>query len=205
MSDELKPWSVPEIWKGGTCYVLGGGPSLAKIDIERLRGQRVIAVNNAYQLARWIDVMYFMDKVWFGWHQEELTKWPGIKVCCAVGLGHIKWLRCLEMGRREGIDDRPTHLSRGSNSGCGAIGLAAKFGVERINLLGFDMHTVDGQHNWHGSHQRDVPPNIYQTQFTRSFNILKKALDGRGIEIVNATPGSSLTTFPIVDPEEVLP
>lgn len=205
MSKDLKPWSVPRIWEGGTCYVLGGGPSLAKLDIERLRGERVIAVNNAYQLARWIDVMYFMDKVWFGWHQDELLKWPGIKVCCAVGLGHIRWLRCLEMGKRGGLDDRPTHLCRGSNSGCGGVGLAAKFGVKKIILLGYDMQAIKGRHNYHKDHKRKVPNNIYQTQFVRSFDILKKSLDEQGIEVINATPGSLLDTFPIVDPEEVLP
>ena len=54
-------WTAPRIWDGGECFILGGGPSLAAVDVGQLRGRRVIAVNQAYKLGDWIDVLFFGD------------------------------------------------------------------------------------------------------------------------------------------------
>lgn len=54
-------WKAPSMWDGGQCFILGGGPSLTVEQVESLRGRRVIAVNQAYKLGDWIDVLFFGD------------------------------------------------------------------------------------------------------------------------------------------------
>ena len=49
------------MWDGGECFLLGGGPSLHEVDVNRLRGRRVIAINQGYKLGDWIDVLFFGD------------------------------------------------------------------------------------------------------------------------------------------------
>jgi len=64
MPRDSRLWRVPRLWPGGECFILGGGPSLKDVDMSRLKGHRVIAVNNAFKLADWIDVMFFGDPRW---------------------------------------------------------------------------------------------------------------------------------------------
>jgi len=54
-------WTAPRIWDGGECFILGGGPSLRVEQVSSLQGHRVIAVNQAYKLGNWIDVLFFGD------------------------------------------------------------------------------------------------------------------------------------------------
>lgn len=198
-------WSVPRMWKGSTVYILGGGPSLASVDIERLRGRRVIALNNAYRLANWFPMMYFHDCIWWSWHAKELASWPGVRVTSCVECQNVPWIRFLHHGNRATLDIRPQYLSRGSNAGFAGMSLAEKLGAQRIILLGYDMRVVAGQHNWHKDHQRVVNATIYQSEFIDPFIAVAPLLKVRGIEVINATPGSALTAFPIRTPEEVYP
>ena len=55
-------WSIPPEWTGETAFLLGGGPSLKGFNAECLRGRRVIAINNSWELAPWADVLYFCDE-----------------------------------------------------------------------------------------------------------------------------------------------
>ena len=201
-------WEVPKLWPGRTVYILGGGPSLANIDFERLRGQRSIAINNAYMQGRtpFAPVMYFMDWGWYNLHKHRLVVWPGLKVTTVNKCVNEPGIRVLKWRHRQGLDPDPRYMTRGTSAGFGAVSLAAKLGAKKIVLLGFDMRVIDGEHNYHkGEHKRDVDKAIYVNNFIQSFRSLLKPAAEQKIEIVNATPGSALPFFPIVDPEEVLP
>jgi hypothetical protein len=54
----FKPHSI---WKNDTAFILGGGPSLSKVDFSLIEHRRVIGVNNAYQLGDWVDICWFGD------------------------------------------------------------------------------------------------------------------------------------------------
>ena len=71
---EPKPWTVPALWGSDeTAVCLGGGPSLAPQQVDTVRGKaRVVAVNDAYRLAPWADVLYVCDHKWWGWHPAAL-------------------------------------------------------------------------------------------------------------------------------------
>ncbi len=200
-------WEVPKLWKNRTVYILGGGPSLTNFDFERLRGERVIAINNAYMEGRapWAPVLYFMDWGWYGIHRNKLAKWSGLKVTVCDKCKAEPGIKVLKWRHRLGMDDDPRFLTRGTSAGFGAISLAVKLGANRIILFAYDMRTVDGKHNYHEEHKRNVHRDIYVNNFIRPFESLIKPAADRGIEILNATPDSALKTFPIVTPEEVLP
>ena len=61
MAKKSDRWTAPRMWDGGECFLLGGGPSLHEVDVNRLRGRRVIAINQGYKLGDWIDVLFFGD------------------------------------------------------------------------------------------------------------------------------------------------
>lgn len=208
----------PRLWPGRTVYLLGGGPSLRDVDLARLVGYPVIAINNAWYFrpgAEWWrettavasgpwPVSYVNDSRWFDQYGEEYRRFPGLKVSIVSTRWHPQ-KKVLRRGHFRQLDERPDHLGWGTNGGFAALDLAAKFGAARIVLLGFDMRVVDGRENCHDRHTAAMHPGRYESQFVRDFERLPPQLKRRGIEVVNATPGSALSTFPICHPVEVMP
>lgn len=200
-------WKTFPMWRGRTVYILGGGLSLNTVDIDRLRGQRIIAVNNAFKKAPFADVCYFKD---FHWFQQEgngdnLQNFGGLTVTSCNRFRQSSWVYVLKTGDRNVVELRPERICHSSNAGCEATNLGIKFGGTKIILLGFDMQEIDGKANFHDEHDRKVSPHIYEHQFIPSFKAVKKHIENRNIEVINATPGSALTLFPIVEPEEIYP
>jgi hypothetical protein len=203
---DKKFWIAPKMWPDNTCYILGGGPSLKSLDINRLQGKRIIAVNQAYKLASWIPVMFFGDCRWLLANRKALLHFPGLKIttceqhCKEPGIKVIK-----RRNNPPGISYDAGCVVWNLSSGACAINLAVLFGVKRIVLLGFDMRIVDNEHNWHSDYQRkkNSKHNPY-SRFMRTFPAIADGLSKKHIECVNATPDSALNTFPHVKLEEVL-
>ncbi len=200
-------WTIPKLWPDGECFILGGGPSLKNIDVSRLRGHRVIAVNNAYQLGDFIDVMFFGDCRWFHLHKKQLLSFAGLKLTTCEQ--HVKYPGIKVVRRKtniNGLSNNPGLLAWNLSSGACAINVATLLGVKRIVLLGFDMQKIDGHSNWHKDHGTSNNPkhNPYR-KFMSRFAQIAKSLQSMNVECINATPGSALTEFPIVEPETVMP
>ena len=61
--------SIAEDWIGETVVCIGGGPSLTLADVTSIAGKaRVIAINDAYRMAPWADMLYACDLKWWRWH-----------------------------------------------------------------------------------------------------------------------------------------
>lgn len=221
-TDDL--WKAPRLWPDRTCYILGGGVSLNKIDFSRLYGQRVIAVNHAYKLGPW-DAMFFNDRHFFTVESRSgLLDFPGLIV--TTNRHHSGRPRVLVMKRKNiggggGIITNPHTLVWNLSSGACAINLAVHFGVRRIILFGFDMRRVSIKENdiglapdaaregwrcnWHEPHPTtDAKKNPYP-RFLVPFKGIARDLKKIGVDCINATPGSLIKVFPIVKPEEVYP
>lgn len=211
MKEPNSNWIVPRLWPDGECFILGGGPSLEKIDMSRMAGRRVIAVNNAYQLGDW-PVMLYGDCAWWKTmrnseglgHKAMLAKWGGLKVhpckngCVPAGV-HILNRR----NRPFGIQRSPDRVAWNLSSGACAINLAVHFGVARIVLLGFDMRRIGDEHNWHREHgQRPAKFDPYPRHL-EPFAAIARDLKAMAVECINATPGSAIECFPIRDPEDI--
>lgn len=203
--DGQKWWVVPKLWPGQTCYVLGGGPGLSLVDVDRLRGERVIAVNMAFALGDWIPCMFFGDCRLYHTIKKQLQTFAGLKVTtCNQHLDKPGIQVVKRKNGSYGISADPGQLMWNLSSGACAIGLGAHFGVKRIVLCGFDMQNVNGHSNYHDLYGQAKNKNPYP-RFLRVFENIAKDLKARKIECVNATPGSALSHFPIVDIESVMP
>ena len=195
-------WKIPRMWPGATCYILGGGPSLLKADLNIVRKKRTIATNNAYQLAPWAEILFFMDDKWFHEHAVGLSKYHGIKVTIAPKFQHTKGVKWLERGSKTMLSTIPTMVHNGNNSGYAAVNIAFHLGVSRIILVGFDMRVVDSKHNYHDQHKRKMLDNIYDKEYIPNFGTIKEPLEKQGVSVYNTCLDSGLKCFPFVSLEE---
>jgi hypothetical protein len=169
-----------------------------------------VGCNDAYKLGTWVDWCVFGDKRWFGWNVEELSTWENREqvVCCVPqlleGRGKYPWLKILRRDEaRFGLSIEQDTVCWNRGTGGTAINVAYLLGASRIVLLGFDMRMVDGKHNWHDNHQKVERDKIYQGSMMPFLKPMSDAMKVTGLQIVNATPGSALTLFPIVTLEEL--
>ena len=200
------PWRIPlGAWAGSPAFILGGGPSLARVDLDRLRGRgRVIAVNNAgLDLAPWADVLYFADgwQRWLGWNVDRLDRFKGDKIVTRARL--VPWPEAPKIWR-VAHDMAIPHVVDGSAvagvcGGSNAISLAWQLGASPIVLLGFDMRPG----NYHSDHKRPPKPGQHALTFIPALERMARAMRGPQV-VLNATPGSALRAFPSVDLEELL-
>ena len=194
---EIEFATVPRLWPGSTIVCIGGGPSLTKEDVEQCRGQHVIAVNDAYRLAPWSDVLYACDARWWKWHREAAMAFPGLKYGLFSGNGLPPpecGVNVLQTDGTRGISDDPGALRTGLNSGYQAVNLAVHLGAARVVLLGFDMGpSKDGQTHWFGRHPQQLR-SPYE-QFRAAFQTMLEPLAKSGVEVLNASRDTALTCF----------
>ncbi len=201
----MKLWSVtPGSWKGETCFIIGGGPSLPVDLVPYLGSQgRVIAVNNAYKLAPLADITYSADYDWFLWHRRNLHSYIGPLLLMRADLPPLTG--CKRVVRRimhiggPRLSRDPARIA-GWCSGSNALNIAYLAGAERIILLGFDMRPG----HWHDEHKKETPPHRYQDRYIPHFEAMADELKNEPVTVLNASPGSAMTCFPIVDPRDVI-
>ena len=194
---------VERIWPGATVFILGGGPSLTQDDVLAIHGKgRVIAVNDAYRLAWWADVLYGCDAKWWAWH-NGVPKFAGLKYALEPAAGIWPGVEVLRNAGYAGLEPARDGLRTGRNSGYQAINLAVHLGAAKIVLLGFDLSPApDGRTHWFGEHP-DPVASPYD-QMIELFRTLVDPLHAVGVEIVNCSRRTRLDAFRIADLETVL-
>ena len=214
-------WSVPKIWANGTCWIIGGGPSIItqfnipddiveKVRIgelpiaayspfmHKLHNKHIIGINGAYGLGNWVDVCFFGDKLWYFNNKPALMKFHGLVVGCPLFLGMERWLdepvKYLQRHvHRFGISVNPKKVCWNLNSGAAAISFAVNAGCKRIVLLGFDMHTDGGKGHWHNLYNNKM--NMPFDKHLMGFEQIAQDAKRLGIEILNASPDSAIVQF----------
>lgn len=181
-----------------TFVLIGGGPSLTPEDVVSVRNRaRVIAINDAYTLAPWADVLYAADRKWIDWH-DGVPSFHGAKYTIASRdiTTRPDWYVMANTGLL-GLERDPSGLRSGHNSGYQAINLAVHMGAKRIVLLGYDMAApLDGPSHWFGEHP-DGLPSPYPAM-RAAFDSLLEPLSEAGVTVVNASRRTALETFPCV-------
>jgi hypothetical protein len=193
------------------CVVAASGPSLTPAVAERCRDYRVLAVNDAYRLMPFAEVLYCCDAEWWElhrgcpgflgekWSSHSVRPHPeNDKAAAAEKYG----LRLVAGRDGEGFSTDSGVIHYGSNSGFQAINLALLMGAKRILLVGFDMHSRNGRH-FFGNHPEPLSNYVRYEGLVPYFQ-RAAALLPPGIEIVNCTPGSALDCFPMATLEEAL-
>jgi len=104
---------------------------------------------------------------------------------------------------RTGLEQQPTGLRTGQNSGYQAINLAVHLGAAHLVLLGYDLQPgPGGEHHWHPPHP--IHRRSSYQNFLRDFPTLVTPLDELGITVVNATRRTALDCWPRVPLEDAL-
>ena len=195
-------WAIPTLWPGATVAILASGPSMSQAVANRIRERAVpcIAVNTTFVLAPWASMIYAADDSWWQYHKKKvdaLASPETLKV--TVEPSSFMDLLWLTNGGRLGLlDEGPTHIATGANSGFQAVQVAIKAGAANIELHGFDMQSKGGYHHWHGMHPTSHLRNHGEDQYISwisNFNSIVEPVKKLGVRIVNCTPGSALTCF----------
>lgn len=181
-----------------------------------------VAGDSQYMPRDWVDICWFGDKRWFFWHKKCLKYFGGLIATCGEKLKDPMVLS-ITRGKSMGIDPDPRRVSWNKSSGGSAINFAYHLGAKRIVLVGFDMRPLDiseiinnkevsylqsyfrkgGQiKNYHPDHPS--PNKDPYERFLKAFHFIRKDARKLGVEIINATPGSALSLFPIVPLEELI-
>ena len=201
---------MPRIWEGGVAVCIGGGPSLSQDQVDLIEDAKwagkahVIAINNAYIVAPWADVLYACDRIWWDWHYEGTRFFEGMRITrdrfAKKKYPDLIWIEGETHNR--GLSKRQDSIVNGEIGGYQAINLAVNFGAKKILLIGYDMRTVKGQSHWHGDH-----PNHQRSFFghhVAHFRNMVPDLEERAIQVINCTPGSAIDAFPFGDLEDEL-
>jgi hypothetical protein len=209
---------IDKRWPGAKCIVAATGPSLTPAVAERCQAaaatHKIVAVNDAYKLLPAADLLYGMDANWWTLHNGVPgfagEKWTAREVSphrIAEKDAAIQKYSLLSVpgdwAEAAGFSFNPERIHYGANSGFQAINLAILFGVAEVILVGFDMRAVNGQQHFFGNHPKPLNnPNQYDT-FIQSFNAAARTLPST-VRIINATPASALTCFPMLELEACL-
>lgn len=189
--------AVERRWPGSTITCVATGPSLTQhdVDIARRLGP-VIAINDAYRLAPWADVLYAADPHWWKAHRIALAKFTGLRFSIQAGARGYGATVLRHRGH-SGLERDPSGLKTGNNSGYQAINLAVHFGAARIVLLGYDCQRTRGEDHFFGPHiKMNQTTDARFLEWRAYFATLIKPLAEIGVEIVNATRETALTCFP---------
>lgn len=180
-------------FEGELALIFASGPSLPQLWQQGRRPEwPSIAVNDAWRIVPDADILYSTDSRW--WRFNKLCpEFRGVKIGANDRMSCPEIIN-LEFSGEAGFDPRLGWVRHGWSSGYAASHLAAQLGARTIALIGADCREIDGKTNFFGHHDPKLgahPPNPYELWIAK-FDGLATALKRRGIEILNATPGSAL-------------
>jgi len=133
-------------------WIVAGGQSARAFDSLRLRGQNVLAVNDAIFLRSIVGAstvtLFSLDNNWIRRHREFASFFPGEKYFALPletwpDCGGIPGATYLQWSHDPGLSDDLAFISTGGNSGHGAINLAYHKRAKVIHLVGYDMDLPD--------------------------------------------------------------
>lgn len=204
-----KLWEIPPIWKGQTVACIAPGPSLDEDEVRYCydSGYKIIAVNDAYKLAPFADILYACD--WWWWNKHDCARdYAGVR----VGLGwdfvkempitgwaaskEAKEINLIGMTGCDGLEMKNRYAVRtGGNSGYQAVNLAAQMGARNIFLLGYDMKATDGKSHFWGNYEKRTPGQNNFKEWIKNFKTIAEPLVKSGVRVVNCNPDSALKVF----------
>lgn len=192
-------------WQGRTVVVAATGPSLTQEVADLVRDEIVVAVSDAWRLLPWADVLYSCDAAW--WHVHKgAPGFAGERWSCHGGNGHndksavakAYGVRLVAGKDGKGFSTDPSRIHFGHNSGFQACNLAILAGAARVVLVGFDMRAHGRRLHFFGDHPKPLHNALPFYMCLEQFQIAAQLLwQHPGVEVINATPGSALTCFPM--------
>lgn len=200
--------------------VAGAGPSLSEEVARQCRGFDVIAVNDAWRRFPDARILYACDQKWWCLPHGRYAGPPNANefvgerwTCYGAAnpeneeLAKRLGLKLIEGKHEPTFSFTPGLIHYGGMSGFQAINLVLnQFGATHVVLVGFDLKNApNGDSHFFGHHAAPLvdPDNLIFDIMKAEYRTAADALPP-GIRIVNATPGSAITSFPMLPLEEAL-
>lgn len=198
-------------WRDELCIIAATGPSLTAEVAEQCRGHRCIAINNAYKLLPFADILWACDAKW--WLNEyDATfsgeKWSGHhdKIDNKKAAAEKYGLNVVAGDRQYNFSLSPDMIHYGREGGFQSINLAILLGANPILLVGFDMQMVNGKRHFFGEYKNTQWVRASGEDYRRQAEVIARAAAKLPphIKIINCTPGSALTCFQLASLESCI-
>ena len=199
-------WSIPREWECETVFIVAGGPSLRELDLELLRGRRVIVINSSIYAIPWADILYFGDWRWWHDNQAAVANFHGRVVTVSRLPRDQKVLICRKTNppglamANDSLMQKWTSLTAATNLAAHLVGSGGT-----IVWLGADGRpAADGRTHHHKPHRWPVRPDCYGKHRADLATILP-SLQAMKISGFNASPGTAWTDLlPLVSLQDFL-
>lgn len=190
--------------KGQRGFVIGGGPSINKINsnvIDILNKEEIlIGANRAYEKFN-VNYMCFIDpKFYQGYYKKfgklDCTKFAHLNLPVSYRK-EIKNFYKFERDRNHKniLPNGFTYpISLRNNTGCLCLRIAYLLGLNPIYLVGVDLDTSDlwkGTPNFHSGYERLPKEESFQ-KFAGAFVPLINELNRQGVSVYSCSPNSIL-------------
>lgn len=200
--------SIAPDWRGETAFLICGGPSFAAVDVERLRGQRVVVVNSSVHAVPFADILFFGDERWELENRAAVKAFAGRVLSSSYGSVHCPYIEFLRRPRPgdcpPGLSSDPSEAWMRHTSVRGAINVLCHLGVASIITLGLDGGPdAAGRLHHHPDHPWGMNRDIWNLQ-REELSHVAPVLSARGVALLNASPGSRIPFWPVVNPEDML-
>lgn len=208
-------WRVESHWLGETVFVVASGPSLRHVNVDLIRGRKILCINSAYELVPFASMVYFGDARWWKAHKHTLVHSSIAMVTCS---GLIKDPRVLWIDRLKpvspstGYTDNRNAVASQRTSLQGGMNLAAHLNSNdhvkgKIVLIAADMgrDPKTGQSHGHQPHKWPARPgNVTWDEQMRHLKWIVEPLKTRGIDVINTSMGSRIPWWPKMTLEDFL-
>lgn len=201
---------IPRAFPGHTAVLIAGGWSLTTAQVNTAKKAwvegrcKVFGVNNAYEIAPWIDGLYAADDRFWDLHIEAIrdTNIPllfsqSIESSKKYGLWNTPGKGRSPHG--PGISTDPSYIRFGFNSGFQMFNIAVLMGFTKICLIGYDYcyEPETGKKHWFGDHEHQELNRVADLRsWATCYRSTVDQLAGLGVEVVQcSTPISPLDSF----------
>lgn len=205
---------IPVKYDNGVAVLIGSGPSLTARQVALCKqphqdGQlAMMGCNDAYRICPFLDVLYAADGKWIDYHRQKILEGDLLALCTfwtpdeKAAANYREW-NLTKIKVAQGLSTDPSVVHHGNHSGYQIINVAYLMGCRTIILIGYDCR--DGGKHWFGQHPWG--PLRVESNFdswAKGYNSIAEQASGLDLRVFNATPGSGISAFPMVDLEEAL-
>lgn len=181
-------------WRGRSCFVVGGGPSLRSFDFKLLDDRLTIGVNRAFEFFD-PTILLALDARFYEWVMAgkygDKAKWQfeifkGVKVGIRVSRPHPVGVREIKsLGVKGPIVPVEEGIYHGNNSGYSAVALALALGANPVYVLGIDMRYDGDRSHHHDGHPELTPERELQRKCIGNFKALSMLPEAYRVRFVN--------------------
>jgi hypothetical protein len=194
---------IPQRWKDRTVVIAASGPSMqdTALPIHKARAQGkpfvLVVVNTTHRLFPYADVLYAGDMLWWKFNYQEVARtFKGEKWTCDHSAAERYGAHRIKGVNKSGLGTQYLHIN--GNSAAQALNLAYLFGSRRVLLTGYDMKLgPNAEKHWHGDHPKPLVQGQTFGEWIHKFATMAKDAARLGLEVVNCTPGSALSCWPM--------